>query len=75
MDLRMGAVGDALVGFRLDERTRAVVPLRTGQLFENVRAATLEQRLAAHRARACWCQATSASGAGRAAAAPAPVAQ
>ena len=45
----MGAVGDALVGFRLDERSRSIVPLRTGQLFENVAdPATLEQRLAAH---------------------------
>jgi 4-amino-4-deoxy-L-arabinose transferase-like glycosyltransferase len=46
---RRGAVGDALVGFRLDERSRAIVPLRTGQLFENVEdPAALAQRLAAH---------------------------
>ncbi|HEX5010525.1 MAG TPA: glycosyltransferase family 39 protein, partial [Planctomycetota bacterium] len=46
---RLGAVGDALVGFRLDERTRAIVPLRTGQLFENVEdPSALAPRLAAH---------------------------
>ena len=46
---QMGAVGEDLVGFRMDERTRAIVPLRTGQLFENVEdPAALAQRLAAH---------------------------
>jgi len=46
---RLGAVGDGLLGFRLDERTRAIVPLRTGELFENVRdPAALAARLAAH---------------------------
>jgi 4-amino-4-deoxy-L-arabinose transferase-like glycosyltransferase len=33
---QLGATGDALLGFRLDERTRAVVPFRTGALFDNL---------------------------------------
>lgn len=33
---QLGATGDALLGFRLDERTRGVVPLFTGELFVNL---------------------------------------